>query len=141
MHTVSLLLFELKLIYYLVDFIWDVIKIKLGKQRLLLGTILVVVGFGILFSLISVPKEIQPKTTQVFSITPTQPDLFVEKHLTPEEMQHELAYWQELLKTQPSHRDILINISQLYRALGDEQQATYYWEQARKTDPNNPVFD
>lgn len=52
----------------------------------------------------------------------------------------ELNKWLQVLEEQPSHRDVLINISQLYKALGEENKAIYYWEQARKTDPNNPLF-
>lgn len=45
-----------------------------------------------------------------------------------------------LLETQPTHRDILYNLSQLYQELGQEETASLYLEKARHQDPNTSLF-
>lgn len=54
--------------------------------------------------------------------------------------QTHVATWLELAKKQPTHRDVLINISRLYQALGQPLEAQEYWSQAQKLDPNNATF-
>ncbi|MCA9368712.1 tetratricopeptide repeat protein [Candidatus Woesebacteria bacterium] len=136
----SLLVFELSLAAHLLIFIWEVIKVKLGVQRLVIAGILSIGTILFLLSSISHPRRISQPEMPVYDTTPSNISLFIEKQLTREEMQAELVYWETVLESQPSHRDVLINISQLHRALGDTSKAVYYWEQARKADPNNQIF-
>lgn len=55
-------------------------------------------------------------------------------------LDQEIQYWENLHQLQPTHRDILVNLVALYQLKGDEAKATYYLEQARRLDPNNPLF-
>jgi len=56
------------------------------------------------------------------------------------ELEAELAKWLKIYEQQPSHRDALINLSLLYRALGDTAAAGTYFEQARQLDPNHSLL-
>ena len=47
---------------------------------------------------------------------------------------------ENLLKKQPTHRDILLNLAKINQALENEQQALDYKSQALKLDPNSDVF-
>ena len=46
----------------------------------------------------------------------------------------------EKLQDYPEYPDILLEIARLYRAIGNEEAAQEYWEQARILDPNNLIF-
>lgn len=141
MNTVSLLFFELQLLAHIAAFSWQVAKIKLGKLRFLLLVPLLVAVIGAYGATGIVFSTLQEEPVPVLlEFVPAQPHLFTKEYLTQEEIHFQLQYLQELLVQQPSHRDILINVSHLYAALGDEKNAIYYWEQARKTDPNNAIF-
>lgn len=47
---------------------------------------------------------------------------------------------ESLLEKQPTHRDILFNLSKVNQALGNEQQALEYLNQAQNLDPNHQIF-
>lgn len=46
----------------------------------------------------------------------------------------------QILKAQPTHKDTLINLSIISCKLEDFDQCTYYYNQAKKLDPNDPFF-
>lgn len=50
---------------------------------------------------------------------------------------NQLESW---LEKQPTHRDILINLSQVHQALGNTDQAQKYYTQAQQLDPNHSYF-
>ena len=50
--------------------------------------------------------------------------------------QQELSRWLGYYALQPTHRDVLLNLAQLYQILGDRQQAQQFWDQAFHVDPN-----
>lgn len=140
MKTTSLLYFELKLCISLISFIWELVKIRLGKQRFILVGSSIVAATSILLFIVLSTKQKPQATSLVTEYTPPQSSMYVQKEMTEEEIQRELHHWLSVLEEQPSHRDVLINVSNLYRTLGDESNAIYYWEKARKADPNNPLF-
>jgi tetratricopeptide (TPR) repeat protein len=80
------------------------------------------------------PTNISP------GISPLQSNLYQSKELTIQEMDEELRYWLALSELQPTHRDILINISLLYQALGNQVAADEYWQRAHELDPNFSAF-
>ena len=94
----SLLVFELSLAYHLSSFVWDVIKVKLGVQRLLLAGVLSVVAVIVLISLVSIPQVLPHSEETVNDTTPTHSSLFVEKQMTREEIENELVYWESVLE-------------------------------------------
>lgn len=55
-------------------------------------------------------------------------------------IKREIARYEELSSTYPGHRDILLMLSRLYGELGQADWQAYYFEAARKIDPNNPIF-
>ncbi len=73
------------------------------------------------------------KTRAYFGTTPTLPTPF-----SPDKTQlnEDLQSWLKLYKLQPTHRDVLLNIANLYSQLGDQEQANNYVQQARQVDPN-----
>lgn len=140
MQSLSLAFYQLSLARHLLHFSWQVFKLKLGKNRFFIIFIVVFVSLGILLSLFTLPLHQEISTTTVTVIPPKNSSLYVQKELTEVEILQELEYWLQIQESQPTHRDVLINISQLYRSLGEESQAIYYWEQARKADPNHELF-
>jgi hypothetical protein len=45
-----------------------------------------------------------------------------------------------LVSIQPTHRDILINLSLLYQAQNNPEKADEFLVAAKQLDPNNPLF-
>ena len=140
MKVLSLLYFKLQLGVFLLGFLLDLIIVKMGKVRFMLLCLFFSVATATLAWFLLRPEYVHTSTPPLAATTPKNTTLFITKQLSQQEAEQELEYWLILLEKQPSHRDILINVSQLYRALGKENQAHYYWEQARKVDPNNPLF-
>lgn len=118
------------------------VKIRLGALRFVLVSVILLIAIAILFSIFALSGRQQQSEPVVSNpvFVPHSSELYTPKELSNEELTVELAYWLKIQETQPTHRDVLINISHLYRALGEESQAIYYWEQARKTDPNHILF-
>lgn len=52
----------------------------------------------------------------------------------------QLTNYLEIASVQPTHRDILLNLSLLYRAQDNQSKAQEFWLAAKQLDPNNPVF-
>lgn len=140
MRSLSLIFYQLTLLRHLIHFSWQVFKLKLGRNRFFIIFITIFVSLGILLSLFALPHSTKTPEKRLVVSTPDKSELYVQKMLTEEEINLELEYWLNIQESQPTHRDVLINISQLYRSLGKEGQAIYYWEQARKADPNHELF-
>jgi len=60
--------------------------------------------------------------------------------LTEQQIREKILANQEILRIQPTHRDILLNTAQLHLALGEVEQSERYLQQARLLDPNHPTF-
>jgi len=122
------------------SFAWAIAKSKLGKQRFLFIFLITLVAVISLISFFVLPHSSNKEPDLASVPAPNHSELYIKETFSPEEVDKQLNYWLDILETQPSHRDVLINISQLYRVRGDESKAVYYWEQARKADPNNILF-
>lgn len=44
------------------------------------------------------------------------------------------------LKKQPTHRDIILNLSKVYQALGKDKKSEQFYNQAQQLDPNYSLF-
>lgn len=55
-------------------------------------------------------------------------------------LQQQIDTWQHVLEKQPTDRDVLWNLSLLYKAKGNDKMAQLYLQKAKQVDPNNPVF-
>ncbi len=53
------------------------------------------------------------------------------------EQKNQLESW---LNKQPTHRDVLLNLSKIHQSLGNDQQALEFLTQAQSLDPNNKIF-
>jgi len=71
----------------------------------------------------------------VTSDTPIDNKIFSEQTLA-----EYIANYEQLLRLQPTHRDLLLNVALLYQAKLDTKRSEYYWLQAQKQDPNLPLF-
>jgi tetratricopeptide (TPR) repeat protein len=74
-------------------------------------------------------------------IKPTEALPFqTEKQVSAKEIEQQLARYLELYEIQPTHRDVVFNISLLYSVLGDTAAASRYRTQAISVDPNHGFF-
>jgi tetratricopeptide (TPR) repeat protein len=74
-------------------------------------------------------------------IKPTETLPFqTEKQVSAKEIEQQLARYLELYEIQPTHRDVVFNISLLYSVLGDTAAASHYRSQAISVDPNHGFF-
>ncbi len=65
----------------------------------------------------------------------------LEDKVYPERVvERQIAELEGKLGEYPEHRDILLEISRLYRELGEQEKAEDYFEQARVLDPNGEWF-
>ena len=65
----------------------------------------------------------------------------LEDKVYPERVvERQIAELEGKLGEYPEHRDILLEISRLYRELGEQEKANDYFEQARILDPNGEWF-
>jgi tetratricopeptide (TPR) repeat protein len=53
-------------------------------------------------------------------------------------LEQETSFWQQVLRQQPTHRDVLWNLYLLEKAQGNTSKATDYERQAQRVDPNFP---
>jgi len=79
------------------------------------------------------PLLLTPKNN---SNTPL-PSLFKPDHKQVEKL---LSGYLELYQLQPTDRDVLVNIAQLYEILDQPESAQEFWTAAKKTDPNHSRF-
>lgn len=56
------------------------------------------------------------------------------------QLREQLAEQLAILELQPTHRDVLYNLSLIYDRLGEKQQAQDYLNQAKLQDPNHSLF-
>jgi len=47
---------------------------------------------------------------------------------------------EQLLELQPSHRDVLYNLSVLHQFIGDQEKSKVYFEKSKSLDPNHSLF-
>lgn len=66
---------------------------------------------------------------------------FFLKHPTPDEIveqkiNQQIMFWENQRNQQPTDRDVLINLTRLYAAQGNQAQVEKYTQEARRVDPN-----
>lgn len=64
----------------------------------------------------------------------------VTQQISTREVEQQLTQYLEIYQIQPTHRDILFNLSLLYSILGDVTTAAHYRNQAQFIDPNHGFF-
>ncbi len=136
----SLVVIRVRLLYYLGIFALDVLGVYLNHIKPFLWSLAVValLFVGMAHSFVSTVAQV--KLEQISSVSlsgkiPHSAELF-----TRSQLEEKLSKYQELLTQQPNHRDVLVNISLLQKALYNQKEAYIYWESARKLDPNNQTF-
>ena len=81
----------------------------------------------------------QERTTGNETILGVESEL--EDKIYPEKVvERQIAELEGKLEEYPDHRDILLEISRLYRELGEWEKSDDYFEQARILDPNGEWF-
>lgn len=137
----SLLLVRLRLFFYLGFFAFDLVGIYIQHIRPLLWSlaVLIILFLGIGHTFMSTINQVKMEEIAAVSLPERIPHQ--SRAFTRAELETQLKEYQEVLKTQPNHRDILINIALLQRALHNQKESYLAWEEARKLDPNNKAFD
>lgn len=112
---------------------------KLVKIPLFALTLLsLMIGLVILNNQASAPqvtKSPQLNSAIITGEVPIENKVFSEKTVL-----EQIAAYEQLLRLQPTHRDLLINTALLYQAKLDMRRSEYYWLQAQKQDPNLSLF-
>jgi cytochrome c-type biogenesis protein CcmH/NrfG len=118
----------------------DLLSIYLKHFRPLLWslTILVIMVAGLTHTFYTTLEQVKQEHITLVTLPeeiPHTAPLFTKKTL-----EKQLNEYREISKTQPQHRDLLVNIALLQKALRNQKEAFIAWEDARKLDPNNPLF-
>lgn len=66
---------------------------------------------------------------------------FAETTLSNSSARTLLPIWKKMAQLQPTHRDILINLTLIYLELNQPEQAKKTWQQAQESDPNHPALN
>ncbi|GIK84497.1 MAG: hypothetical protein BroJett025_11190 [Patescibacteria group bacterium] len=136
------LLFKLRLALHLFVFILKLTANFSNKTKpailafFIIGLVLFIGGISLL-NTTQKPVEV----VSASAVIPKNVDLFVAKRMTKEQIALEINSLEKVLAIQPHSRDILLNLSLLYAALGETQKAEEYKNTARIIDPNNPIFE
>ncbi len=134
------LLFKLRLIFYLGVFLLRLTANFSNKAKpVIIG--LFVTGLLVLIGGISLLNTVQKPIQAVSTIVPKNTQLYELNSLTDEEIKSRIAFWEQVSQTQPHSRDVLLNLSHLYSALGLDEKAAEYKNSAVNIDPNNPLFE
>lgn len=104
----------------------------------ILGLLTVIGGLSIANLQKETKKEVAISAS---TIIPTETRLYEKKFFTNFDLQNEILFWESVLEKQPNSRDVLLNLSHLYSALGDDIKATEFKNKALEIDPNNPLFE
>lgn len=114
--------------------------LKQVKIPLFATALLVVMGGLIILNLAIDVGVSQENEAQLVAVShSSSPDL-KEVYYSQEDLDQQILALEQLLRLQPTHRDLLVNISFLYQAKMDTSRSQYYWQQARLQDPNSPLF-
>lgn len=136
----SLGIIRLRLIFYLLFFFFELLGLYVRHIRTAIWSfaflLLLVAAVGVNF--ISLRNKIVSEEISSVSLSESIPhqDVFLQRP----QVEAKLRNYQDILKTQPYHRDILVNASLLERSLYNQKDAFFFWEEARKLDPNNELF-
>lgn len=113
--------------------------VKKLRPVFLIGLIFLLL-FTLVFLSYAKSKISEEDVVEKPSFAPTRPDLYLKSEKTQAKIQEEIVFWQKVLEKQPNSRDALINLSTLKRSINENEEADILWNQAKKIDPNNPIF-
>lgn len=137
----KLLLFQFKLLVFLVLFILDLLLIQIKKAKLIFLTVFVILFLVNLIFFYLIKAKIDSELVQNNSdYSPTQPEEFIKSEKTESQIRTEILYWEKIIEKQPKSRDALINLSILKKILLEDEEAENLWNQAKNIDPNNRLF-
>ena len=136
----SLILVRLHLAVYLSLFMAELLAIYLQHILPLLWSLVILIAMGMGLSHAFLASMNQVKQEQITAVTLPEKIKHNSPLFTRTAVEDKLQEYKNILKTQPQHRDILINIALLHRALHNQKEAFVSWEEARKLDPNNALF-
>lgn len=133
-------LLRVRLLYYLLSFLlelnWQyVIHIQAGLWSLALVAV-VLLGMFVNYETI----KIQVNAEQITTVQATKKIVHQDVTFTREELLNAKKTYLQILAVQPQHRDILVNLTYMEKALRNQKDAYHYWQEAEKLDPNNPIF-
>lgn len=139
MKLVSLLGYATLLISSLGSFFLELFRLKIKVYKPVLFAILISSMLFLVWMLQTVQSTplLEEPTVKQHTLEVNHSQIV---YLTQDEMIEKLTTLLELHRTQPTHRDITLNIALLYDALGDEIKAQFYYDQAKSLDPNNDIF-
>lgn len=130
---------QIVLLFSLFTFIAQVFFEYVKTVRVLLfsGTLLAIVVCVLVITLLSLPK---PQTAIPLTSVSINQGRVRQYQYTLPEYNLLLNKYLYLVSVQPTHRDLLINLSLLYQAQGNAQKAEEFKVAARQLDPNNSLF-
>ena len=131
------LILQIQLIAVLGVFAFKLLLEYIKQVRIILfSTVLLCLLVGSLITtLLSAPKPALNLPLTTTTITTGTNHQF-----TLQEYNQSLTQLISLANLQPTHRDILINLSLLLKAQHQDDKAREYWLAARRLDPNNSFF-
>ena len=137
----KLLWYKLQLAWHLGLFILTIGANASNKTKpIIIASFLVIIGIFIIsvsiFTKINNPEKIIVTALRI----PQEKEQFTYHQMTTSELETTLIYWQKISEKQPLSRDILLNISQLYSALSNEELSEKYFQKAHTIDPNHPAL-
>jgi len=124
MQQLSFLLFITRLGFSLLTFLTQLLW-HLHSRK-------IIVSFSLIFILLN--------SLSYLSIQKTSPDQAVVRY-NQKFLKEELDKQLEVLENQPTHRDVLYNLSVIYEKIGNQEKSDEYLEKAKYQDPNHPVFE
>lgn len=136
----KLLFLKLQLALHLGVFLLKLLANVSNKVKPAIITVFILSLFIIATTIITNTKPVQ-ETHIVWATPPVNTQLYIENKVTKEEIQSQIAFWEQVLKMQPNSRDVLLNLANLYAANTQLEIAADYKESAVSLDPNNPLFE
>jgi len=136
----TLLIIRVRLLLYLGVFALDLVGVYLRHLRPLIWSflVLVIMLVGLAHSVFSTFTQV--KLEQISSVALAEKIPHQTESFTRSQLGQRLTEYQAILRIQPQHTDVLINISLLEKALRNQKASYLAWEEARQLDPNNTTF-
>src|SRR5258708_40125724 len=99
----------------------------------LLSTLTAALIFSFALSHATTPvSPTPPREISAATITATTSPSSAQK----QQLDQQITYWEKALNLQSTHRDILLNLATLYRAIGNSTKANEFLTRAKSADPN-----
>jgi hypothetical protein len=112
--------------------------VKTIRVLLFSGALLAILLCTLAITLLSIPK---PQETIPLTNVALNSTFNTQYRYTLPEYNKLLNKYVYLVSTQPTHRDLLLNLSLLYQGGNNDEKAEEFRIAARQLDPNNPLFD